>query len=164
MTEVIIFDTDIASTFGKIKKLFSKHRIVITPKIYEELAISLNYGYKFPSDIFKNFGVLYLSEKEEKEYLNSSLKKKKLGKGELEAIMICKSREYVFSSLDNIALNSAEEKGIKTIELHSILRALWKSGLKSKDDVREIIKEIEEKDNTRIKDVEKIFELESVHA
>ena len=53
-----------ASAFAKIKRLellkslFSKHRIVITPEIYEELTTSLDYGYTFPLDIFKYFEVL----------------------------------------------------------------------------------------------------------
>ncbi|MEA1957346.1 MAG: hypothetical protein U9N01_03205 [Euryarchaeota archaeon] len=42
MDRVIILDADMASAFAKIKRLellkrlFSKHRIVITPEIYEE--------------------------------------------------------------------------------------------------------------------------------
>ena len=42
MDSVIILDTDMASAFAKIKRLellkrlFSKHRIVITPEIYED--------------------------------------------------------------------------------------------------------------------------------
>ena len=49
MDKVIIIDADMASAFAKIKRLellkglFSKHRIVITPEIYEELTTSLEY-------------------------------------------------------------------------------------------------------------------------
>jgi hypothetical protein len=43
------------------------------------------------------------------------------------------------------------------LELHSILRSLRESGLQSKEEVREIIAEIEKKDNTRIKDVDAVF-------
>jgi len=54
LDKVIIIDADMASAFAKIKRLellkglFSKHRIVITPEIYEELTTSLEYGYTFP--------------------------------------------------------------------------------------------------------------------
>ncbi len=47
MDRVITLDADIASAFAKIKRLellkrlFSKHRIVITPEIYED---SDHYG------------------------------------------------------------------------------------------------------------------------
>lgn len=43
------------------------------------------------------------------------------------------------------------------MELHSILRSLWESGLQSKEEVREIITEIEKKDNTKIKDIDAVF-------
>lgn len=163
MDKVVILDTDVASVFAKIKRLellkrlFSKHRIVITPEIYEELVTSLDYGYTFPLDIFRYFEVLYPSKEENEEYQRLLIEKRRLGKGELEAISICKHRGYVFSSIDSAALKFAEEDGVGTIWLHSILRSLWESGLQSKDEVRNIITEIEKKDNTRIKDVEAIF-------
>ena len=163
MDKVVILDTDVASVFAKIKRLellkrlFSKHRIVITPEIYEELVTSLDYGYTFPLDIFRYFEVLYPSKEENEEYQRLLIEKRRLGKGELEAISICKHRGCVFSSIDSAALKFAEEDGVETIWLHSILRSLWVSGLQSKDEVRNIITEIGKKDNTRIKDVEAIF-------
>ncbi len=63
----------------------------------------------------------------------------------------------IFSSIDAAALRFAEENGVETLELHSIFRSLWEAGMQSKDEVEEIVKEIEKKDNTRIKDVEKLF-------
>ena len=163
MDKVIILDADMASAFAKIKRLellkrlFSKHRIVITLEIYEELIISLDYGYTFPLDIFRYFEVLHPSVEERKEYQKLLLEKRTLGKGELEAINISKRRGYIFSSIDAAALRFAEEKGVETLELHSLLRSLWESGTQSKNEVKEIIKEIEKKDNTRIKDVEAVF-------
>jgi len=83
--------------------------------------------------------------------------KRTLGKGELEAITISKHRGYIFSSLDTAALRFAEENGVETLGLHAILRSLWESDLRSKDEVREIVKEIEKGDNTTIKDIEVVF-------
>lgn len=163
MGKVIILDTDTASVFAKIKRLelltrlFSKHRIVLTPKIYEELTTSLDYGYTFPLDIFSYFEVLYPSEAENEAYQKLLIEKRTLGKGELEAITISKHRGYIFSSLDTAALRFAEENGVETLGLHAILWSLWESGLQSKDEVREIVKEIEKGDNTRIKDIEVVF-------
>ena len=163
MSKVIILDTDIASAFAKIKRLellkrlFAKHRIVLTPKIYEELTTSLDYGYTFPLDIFSYFEVLYPSEAESAEYQKLLMEKRTLGKGELEAITISKHREYIFASLDIAALKFAEERGVEIVGLHAILRSLWESGMQSKDEVREIVKEIEKADNTTIQDIEAIF-------
>lgn len=164
MDKIIILDTDMVSAFAKIKRLellkrlLSKHRVVITPEIYGELTISLEYGYTFPRDIFRCFEVLPPSEEEREEYRKLLIEKRALGKGELEAISICKHRNYTFSSLDSAALKFAEETGVETPELHSILRSLWESGIQSKDKTTEIVKEIEKKDNTTIKDVEKVFQ------
>lgn len=163
MDNVIILDTDMASVFAKIKRLellkrlFSKYRVVITPEIYGELATSLDYGYTFPLAIFRYFEVLYPSEEENKEYQRLLIEKRRLGKGELEAISICKHRGYIFSSMDGAALTFAEATGVETIWLHSILRSLWVSGLLLKDEVRAIVIAIEKKDNTMIKDAEAIF-------
>lgn len=164
MNKTIIFDTDIVSTFAKVEKikilkqLFCKYNVSITPKIHEELIIPLNFGYNFPLNVFRNFGLVYPSQKEEQDYLKLSLNEFKLGKGELEAIIICKRRGYIFSSLDKVALSYASREGIDTIQMHSILRAMWKSGLQSRDDVKKIIKNIEEMDKTQIKNIEKIFQ------
>ncbi|MBU4492643.1 MAG: hypothetical protein KKD69_09305 [Euryarchaeota archaeon] len=91
------------------------------------------------------------------EYQKLLIEKRTLGKGELEAISICRHRGYIFSSLDAAALRFAEEGGVKTLQLHSILRSLWESGLLSKDEVKAIIKEIEERDNTQIKNAAAVF-------
>ena len=163
MAKVIILDTDIASAFAKIKrlellmKLFLKHRIVVTPKIYEELTTSLDYGYTFPLDIIRCFEVLYPSEPESEDYQKLLMEKRTLGKGELEAITISKHRGYIFASLDTAALSFAEENGVETLGLHAILRSLWESTLQSKDEVRAIVKELEKEDNTRIQDIEVVF-------
>jgi len=47
---------------------------------------------------------------------------------------------------------------IDVLDLQSILRALWRSGIKSKDEVKMIIREIEDKDNTSISDSHSIVE------
>lgn len=163
MDKVIILDADVASAFAKIKRLellkmlFSKHRIVITPGIYEELTTSLDYGYTFPLDIFRYFEVLYPSEEESEVYQKLLIEKRTLGKGELEAISICRHRGYIFSSIDAAALRFAEENGVETLGLHSILWSLRESCLQSKEEVKEIIIEIEKKDNTKIKDIDAVF-------
>jgi predicted nucleic acid-binding protein len=159
-----IVDTDVASAFAKIKRLdlllclFPNHTIFITPRIFEELSVSLDYGYTFPLDVFESFDILYPSEEENKSYKEMLIGNKSLGKGELEAISICKSRGYVFSSMDFAALRFAVSMNVDVLDLQSILRALWKSGMKSKDEVKVIIREIEHKDNTLIRDLDLILE------
>jgi len=162
--KAIIIDADIASAFAKIERLdlllglLTKHPVFITPRIFEELSVPLDYGYTFPLDIFSRLDVLYPTEEENGAYQEMLVGNRSLGRGELEAICICKSRGYVFSSMDSAALSFAVSVNVETLELHSVLRALWKSGMKSKDEVKAIIRELEDKDNTLIKDSHLIFE------
>jgi predicted nucleic acid-binding protein len=50
---MIVFDTDILSMFAKIdaihllKQLFGK-KVVMTPKVRDEISAPLEYGYTFP--------------------------------------------------------------------------------------------------------------------
>jgi len=163
LDKAIIIDTDIASAFAKIgrlnllKDLFSKHLVFITPRIFEELSVPLEYGYKFPLDIFDSFDVLNPTVEENEAYREMIVINRVLGKGELEAIIISKSRGYVFSSMDTAALRFAVSMNVETLELHSILRAMWMSGMKSKYEVKLIIRELEDKDNTQISDLHLIF-------
>lgn len=130
----------------------------ITPEIYQELVVSLDYGYAFPLKIFEEFGIITLSEEEEKEFERVLTEERRnLGKGEIEAIVVCENREGVFCSIDKSALDFAEEKGVRTLDLHMILKAFWKSEICTKKEVQKMIKDIEEKDNTKIKEITTIL-------
>jgi predicted nucleic acid-binding protein len=160
----VIFDTDILSAFAKtdslplLKKLFSKHDVYITPEIYEELEIPIDYGYNFPLKIFEEFAILTPNEKEQEIYRLFLKANRCIGKGELEAISICINRKYYFSSMDEVAMSFAETNDVATISLHSILRSLWESAILTKTEVHELILRMEQKDNTRIKDIHKILQ------
>ena len=164
LVELVVLDSDISSAFakidklGKLKELFSKHELKITPEIYQELAVALDYGYHFPLKIFDEFDIISLSEGEEKEFERILTGvRSNLGKGEIEAIVVCENRGGVFCSIDRSALSFAEERGIQTLGLHMILKAFWRSEICTKKEVKEMIKEIEEKDNTKIKERKLIF-------
>nr|QNO46308.1 hypothetical protein PABHDKJJ_00012 [Methanosarcinales archaeon ANME-2c ERB4] len=163
MDKTIIRDTDMVSAFAKIERLellnslLSKHRVVITPEIYEELISALDCGYTFPLDIFRYFEVLYPSEEERKEYQKLLIENRTLRRGELEAMRICRRRGCIVSSMANAALRFAEETRVETLKLHS-MRSLWESGMRSKDDVRGLMTEIEKEDNTTINDIGRIFQ------
>lgn len=159
-----MLDSDISSTFAKIDRLrelnelFSKRVLKITPEIYQELIVSLDYGYSFPLKIFEEFDIISLSEAEEKEFERIlTEEKRELGKGEIEAIVVCENRKSVFCSIDRSALDFAKEKGVQTLDLHMILKAFWRSGICTKKEVKNMIKDIEEKDNTKIIGISEIF-------
>ncbi len=116
----ILFDTDILSAFAKtdvlplLKKLFSKHDVYITPEIYEELVVPLDYGYLFPLNIFEEFEILTPCEEEVEIYRKFLRADRRIGKGELEAISICINRKYYFSSMDEAAVSFAETNYVIT--------------------------------------------------
>ncbi len=97
------------------------------------------------------------TEEEQEMYREFLSTNRRLGKGELEAISICIKRKYYFSSMDEAAISFAEANDVTTISLHSILRSLWESKILTKEAVQKIISEIEEKDNTKIKNIQKIL-------
>ena len=112
--------------------------------------VPIDYGYTFPAKIIEFFDIVTPSREDIKGYKKLLLDKTNLGKGEIESIVVCKNREYLFSSMDDKALKFAKGCGVKTISLHAILRSLLKSNIVKEEEAREIIKEIEEKDKTTI--------------
>ena len=70
---MLILDTDIASAFAKsghfdaMVKLFGS--IGITPGVYEELSVPLEYGYEYPEEIFEKAKLVTISDEEQREYL-----------------------------------------------------------------------------------------------
>lgn len=161
----IVFDTDILSIFAKadaiqyLEKLFSKDHLLITPSVYRELKVPKEFGYDFPDQIFnsKRFELVQLTGGEVEEFKSKLLKAKTVHSGELEAVIIARSRGYMFSSNDTKALEFAVSEEIEVLYLHSILRALWRFVVLTPDEVKELIRKMEIKDNMEIKEKHLIF-------
>ena len=158
MADIIILDTDIASAFAKVQKivilkeLFSRYELAICPAIYEELVVSQEYGYSFPCQIFGHITILTPTNDEISDYHHLLNTKKTLGKGELEALCICRRRQGIFSSMDAAALKFARTCGVATLSIHAILRSFWVSGCMTRDEVKALIDEIEKIENATISD------------
>jgi len=164
LAEIIILDTDIASIFAKIQKivllkeLLSRYELAICPAIYEELVVSEEYGYSFPRQIFEHITIISPTSDEISDYHHLLNTKKTLGKGELEALCICRKRNGIFSSMDASALKFARNCDVATLSIHAILRSLWVSGCMTHDEVKALIDEIEKIENTTISDSYLILE------
>jgi predicted nucleic acid-binding protein len=83
-----------------------------------------------------------------------------LGKGELEAIAYCKTEKCTFATNDIKARGFAKREGVSVISLQAILKVLWKKKIKSKEEVKEILETIKDRDNLAVsRELEKeIFE------
>jgi len=151
-------DTDLASAFAKVNAitllvelLHEGYEIYITPRIYEELQVPLSYGYDFPKIIFEHVPVLNLKKGEQEEYRSLIREFPRVGRGELEAIAVCKHRRGIFASLDRKALDIAKANGVPVLVLGAILLEFLKRGLYSKEELEVLIREINEKDNRDIR-------------
>jgi len=140
-------------------RLFSKNHLLITPSVYRELKVPKEYGYDFPDQIFnsRRFELVQLTGGEGKEFKSKLLMVKTFHNGELEAVIIARSRGYMFSSYDTKALEFAVSEGIEVLYLHLILRALWKFGVLTPDGMKELIGCMELGDNMEIKEKNLIF-------
>ncbi|PSG98532.1 MAG: hypothetical protein BRC29_00205 [Nanohaloarchaea archaeon SW_7_43_1] len=111
-------DTDAASVLAKGKlldetlKLFKNHKVVITPKIKEELGKPIEHGYGYPSRIFDKINTETPNKKERKQY-REWFNEQTVDKGELEAIAMAKSRDAIFFTMDQKASRYAEKQMFK---------------------------------------------------
>lgn len=154
---MIILDTDIASAFAKANAfeslaqlLSARHEVCISPKIFEELQVPLSFGYTFPNSIFARVEVLNLSAKEQEDYRTLLGQFPHIGKGEVEAIVVCKHRRGWFSSLDRQALRAAESQGLPTLPFGTILLEFLEQRVYSKDELRVLVEKINRVDNRQI--------------
>lgn len=159
-----ICDTDILSSLGKIERLdllrilFPKNKFFIPEQVYNELSVALELGFNFPERIFEFVNVISLSSEELEEYLDLTKSEKSLGKGELECIAVATIRKWIMLTDDRIAKRIARKHGIKVWDILDILKALFISEEKSKQDIMNILEELEQKDGMIVKDYERLFD------
>ena len=156
----LVFDTDILSTFGKIRRLdllrelFPNAMLLVPPSVYDELFKARERGYEFVDYIIES-GILEVTPLNEEELeLLSKLREERrsLGLGELEGISICKHREYILVTNDITAKKVCDQNRIKFIDLSMILKSLLVAEVLTDDELKAVIDEIERKDRVVIKD------------
>lgn len=91
---MVVVDTDILRMFAKIDEIdlltdLFNDKVVITPKIRDEISAPLEYGYTFPLKVFSKIKTVSPTNESLEEYANLQ-NNLSLGKGELEAIAYCK--------------------------------------------------------------------------
>ncbi len=135
--------------------LLFKDKIVMTPRIRDEILAPLTYGYIFPLTVVSTIKTVPLTRKALAEYVGFQ-ENVALGRGELEAIAYCKAEKCIFVTNDRKARELAEAEGVSVISFQALLKALWKKKLKTKEEVRKILEMIKETDNLLMsRDVEK---------
>lgn len=158
---MLIIDTDAASVLAKGElieetlNLFDNHEVVITPKIEEELEKPIEHGYNYPNQIFDKINTKSPTEEERKQY-REWFDEQSVDKGELEAIAIAESRDAIFFTMDQAANRYAEKQDVQTLAFNNLVKLLHEKEIISKEDLKNSIELIEQKDNRKI-DADDIF-------
>ena len=159
---MFILDCDIASIFAKIgridllKETFPSG-VYITNSVYIELMRAKEMGFSFPDEIFESITTITLNDSELIDFQKYSLVKR-IHSGEAEGISICKNRNAVFLTNDSIVVKFCDAKGIKVLNLKDVLIFIAENGLIPKNEMVNVLRDIEDKDNTVIKGQEDILE------
>lgn len=156
---MIVFDTNILCTFAKIDKLklivdlFKGVELLIPQSVIDEVVSSKqNYVNNIiENDIFKQIKIT------EQEKAFEQQLKENLGKGEKECISICANRGLIFVTNDEKAIKEAEKYSIEWLNLEIILCSLKEEKIVSRDELKNIIEEIEIKDKVKIPNKEELL-------
>ena len=160
---ILILDCDIASTLAKIgrldllKRVFSDSEIYITNSVYIELMSAKEAGFSFPEVIFNNIPVISMDNDDLKVFQDLS-QNKFIHYGEAEGLCICKNKGAIFMTNDSKVVRFCEDAGIDVLDLKDFLILVGLRKAVSSSEMNELLQEIEEKDNTYIKDKAVVLE------
>lgn len=158
----IVCDTDVLSAFSKIdgllllSELFPNHKILTSNGVYEELIFIKQAGYDFVNRIIDFVEIISMNDKELVKY-HSFMSSTNFGKGELQCISICIFRKCPFITNDKKAKRFAEKNNVTVWDIPDLMKALWKTGIRSKEEVKGIMGDLEKKDFMIISNKEKIL-------
>jgi len=162
----VLLDTNIASTFAKIDDLnfifilTGRSEIYISTSVLHELEEADFHGLVFVKPILNliecgTISILSMTNEESRWSMNLP---NSFGKGERDSLALCKYRNGIFLTNERKIINFCDRESIDSMNLSSILRYSWRSGLKTKEEVLKMIRRIEEKDNVRFKEITSILE------
>lgn len=154
-----VFDADVLSTFAKIQKLdllgkvFGKNKLLITQAVSSDLKRSKSPLVKnvLKSKLFQHASL----NKQEYDLARKIYAEKRLGIGESECIALCKIRNATIVTNDSKAIQFAEKLNINLVDLETILHSL--KDLISKEQLEQIISDIEAKDKVIVVNKEEIL-------
>ena len=139
--------------------LFAKDELGVTPAVYAELVAGLREGRSFlrPALELIESGKLLLLTLTAKEVVQRFRLPASLNAGEAETIAVCQSRDTALVTNDRRARNFCRAEGIEVFDLIDVLRALWKLRVCAKQQVRQLVADIETKEKLVIKRKTEIF-------
>jgi predicted nucleic acid-binding protein len=162
---VILADTNMLSTFAKIRelllllKLFRDERFGVVPAVHEELQNGVSKGYLGLQVVIELIqqGQIDLVVPNAEEIFAKGTLPKSFDEGERETIAVANSRAYQVLTNERLVKNWCKKIGRTYWDLPGILRAFWRTNLLTKEQVQRLVNEIEAKDRIVFKDKEQIF-------
>lgn len=157
----ILCDTDIMSALAKaealnlLKVILPRRKFLITEYVKDELRKPKEEGFDFPDKIFEFCETTTLNSSELKKY--ESMGSLEISKTDLKNLTIAESRGTILLTNDSKLYKMANKRKIKVYDLRQILKAIHKEDFISKNKLKKVVKEIEKKDNTYIKNKGDIF-------
>jgi predicted nucleic acid-binding protein len=163
---MILCDTNILSTFAKIGQLglllqlFADDEIALVPAVYEELQEGIRRGYVSLEAASAHIqrGSMTILAPNAQEIFDKDALPRSFDAGERETIAVAKSRGYSILTNETQVKNWCKRIGIEYWDLPQVLRALWRTSLLAKEQVRELVGQIETKDRVVFRNQEAIFE------
>lgn len=160
----VVADTDILSTFLKVKKprllqrLFPKSNILICPSVNLEIRKGMELGILGYSLMTRStrFVAIKLGTAEQ-EVARGFREDTSLGSGDAECLAVARNRRCLLLTNDRNVERTADSLSIEHLNLPLLLRELWRSDLMTKSRVAKLVEEIEQKDNLVFKGKELIF-------
>ena len=148
----VVLDTDILSTFARIRRLdvlnLSFERIIVPRSVISELArAEIKIGGL-------NHEVAKLTRE---ELLALKGIDARLGMGERECLVMAKQRGIPLASSDRLVHAVCKVEGVGYFTLPRLLRYAISEGMITRQDARELVKLIEHEERTVIKGKDEIF-------
>jgi len=157
-----IIDCDILSTFAKIdriellEKLFSK--LQMPDAVYVELVKAKTLGFEFPDNVFESKIELTTLKQDEFKDFEKFIRNPSIHPGEAEGMSIAKNRSAIFLTNDKKVVRLCEKNNILVLDLKDVLRQIAREKLVDKGKMLQILKDIETKDYTVIKEKDEILD------
>lgn len=162
---MILLDTNILSTFGKIDRfdlllsIFNNEEICVSSNVFNEVEKANEKGYDYAKRVLAlvhngKVKVVYASENEN-DYINEL--PRNFGLGEKDSLAIAFGRNAIFVTNERLIINYCLRNKIDCLSLNELLRILWRENILSKEKVKELIDEIETKDKIIIMNKDEIF-------
>jgi predicted nucleic acid-binding protein len=163
---MFLCDTNILSTFAKVSRLelllqlLARDAIAVVPAVYEELQEGIRRGYTplQAASTHIQQGAITILAPNAQEIFDKDALPRSFDAGERETIAVAQSRGYAILTNETHVKNWCERMDIACWDLPRILRALWRTNLLKKEQVRRLVEQIEIKDRVVFRNQETIFE------